>query len=182
MVEQFCYKVNKILPKIIIDTLEYDFVMRRMGSRGYTKYFQDLTMHELLCLTSTDSNIMQLIPNFSKLGDEQEYMKTILTIMIKEEIKHRQDVEFVTYGTIPSSFYGSISKLSIDHYISDNFEIDNQSQKAHSLIMTSKQWNLSNDYLFNLNDIRTSARLQKKRELKHAKQLEDLRQQQLLLS
>ena len=26
----------KILPQIIIDTLEYDFVMRRMGSRGYT--------------------------------------------------------------------------------------------------------------------------------------------------
>jgi len=119
--------------------------MRRMGSRGYTKYFQDLSLQDLLCLTSTDSNIMQLIPNFSKLGDEQDYMKTILTIMIKEEIKYRQDVEFVTYGTIPSSFYGSISKLSIDHYISDNFETDNQSQKAHSLIMTSKQWNLNND-------------------------------------
>ena len=173
---------HKILPKIIIDTLEYDFVMRRMGSRGYTKYFQDLPMQDLLCLTSTDSTIMQLIPNFSKLGDEQDYMKTILTIMIKEEIKHRQDVEFVTYGTIPSSFYGSISKLSIDHYISDNFETNDKAQKVHSLIMTSKQWNLSNDYLFNLNDIRTSARLQNKREFKHVKQLEDLRQQQLLHS
>ena len=48
--------------------------------------------------------------------------------------------------------------------------------------MTSKEWNLSNHDLFNLNDIRTSARLQKKRELKHEKQLEDLRQQQLLFS
>ena len=172
----------KILPQIIIDTLEYDFVMRRMGSRGYTKYFKDLSMHELLCLTSSDSNIMTIIPNFSKLGDEQEYMITILTIMIKEEIKHRQDIEFIKYGTIPSSFYGSISKLSIDHYISDNFEIDDKAQKAHSLSMTSKQWNLSNHYMFNLNDIRTSARLQKKRELKHEKQLEDLRQQQLLFS
>ena len=54
--------------------------------------------------------------------------------------------------------------------------------KKRSLSMTSKQRNLSNHYLFNLNDIRTSARLQKKRELKHEKQLEDLRQQQLLFS
>ena len=138
----------KILPQIIIDTLEYDFVMRRMGSRGYTKYFKDLSMQELLCLTSTDSNIMKIIPNFSKLGDEQEYMITILTIMIKEEIKHRQDIEFIKYGTIPCSFYGSISKVSIDHYISDNFETDDKAQKAHSLSMTSKQWNLSNQSLF----------------------------------
>ena len=36
--------------------------------------------------------------------------------------------------------------------------------------------------MFNLNEIRTSARLQKKRELKHENQLEDLRQQQLLFS
>ena len=83
--------------------------MRRMGSRGYTKYFKDLSMQELLCLTSTDSNIMKIIPNFSKLGDEQEYMITILTIMIKEEIKHRQDIEFNKYGTIPCSFYGSVT-------------------------------------------------------------------------
>jgi hypothetical protein len=66
-------------------------------------------MQELLCLTSSDSNIMQLIPSFSKLGDEQEYIKTLLTIMIKEEIKHRQEVEFIQHGAIPSSFYGSTS-------------------------------------------------------------------------
>jgi len=27
---------HSILPKIIIDTLEYDFIMRRLGGRGYT--------------------------------------------------------------------------------------------------------------------------------------------------
>jgi len=173
---------HKILPKIIIDTLEYDFVMRRMGSRGYTKYFKDLSMEELLCLTSSDSNIMRIIPDFSKLGDEQDYIRTLLTIMIKEEIKHRQDVEYIRYGEIPTSFYGSISKFSIDHYISDNFAIEDTAQKAHSLSILSKQWNLNNNYLFNLNDIRTSARLQKKRELKQEKKLEEIRRQQLLLS
>jgi hypothetical protein len=109
----------KLLPNIIIDTLEHDFVMRCMGGRGYTKYFKDLSMQELLRLTCTDSNIMQIIPNFSKLGDEQEYVKIILTIMIKEKIKRRQDIEFIQHGD------GSISKLSIDRYISDNFALGN---------------------------------------------------------
>jgi hypothetical protein len=72
--------------------------------------------------------------------------------------------------------------LSIDHYISDNFAIEDTAQKEHSLSILSKQWNLNNNYLFNLNDIRTSARLQKKRELKQEKKLEEIRRQQLLLS
>ena len=46
----------KILPKIIIDTLEYDFVMRRMGGRGYTNYFKDLTLYELMQLTTDDGS------------------------------------------------------------------------------------------------------------------------------
>jgi hypothetical protein len=33
----------KIMPKVIIDTLEYDFVMRRMNGRGYTKYFKNIS-------------------------------------------------------------------------------------------------------------------------------------------
>ncbi len=41
---------------------------------------------------------------------------------------------------------------------------------------------MNNEYLFNLNDIRKSIRLQKKRELRQDKKLEELRQQQLLLS
>ena len=172
----------KILPKIIIDTLEYDFVMRRMSGRGYTKYFKDMSLHNLLQFTNNEHDIMRIIPNFSKLGDEKEYVKTILTIMIKEEIKHRQDIEYLHNGKITNKFYGSISKITLEHYLSDNLAQAPQAQKAHSLVMTSKQWNLSNEYLFNLNDIRTSIRLQKKKELRQEKKLEELRQEQLLLS
>ena len=63
--------------------------MRRMGSRGYTKYFQQLSLQELLDFNSNDMNLMQLLPNYSKLGEEKDYVMTILTIMIKEEIEHR---------------------------------------------------------------------------------------------
>ena len=168
----------KILPKIIIDTLEYDFVMRRMGGRGYTKYFKDLTLSDLMQLTTSDDNIMKIIPNFSKLGDEKDYVKTILTIMIKEEITHRQDVEFIRHGEIPIKFYGSISKLTIEHYLNDN----SIAHEEINLVSSLQQSNLSNEYMGNLNDIRTSVRLQKKKELRQERKLEELRQQQLLVS
>ena len=172
----------KILPKIIIDTLEYDFVMRRMSGRGYTKYFKELTLSELLHFNSNEQNIIQLIPDFSKLGEEREYVKTILTIMIKEEIKHRQDVEFIQHREISNTFYGSISKITVDHYLTDNIAIDSIDQKKHDKVMSLQQWDLSYDYSLNLNDIRTSVRLQKKKEMRQEKKLEELRQQELLSS
>ena len=160
---------HSILPKIIIDTLEYDFV---------TKYYQDLSLKKLLQFTIRPvNNIKQLIPNFSKLGEEQNNVKAILTIMIKEELKHRQDVEYIN-NSKSSTFYVSISKITITNYLSNNLAND----KAHSIVAASNQWNFNNEYLFNLNDIRTSIRLQKKRKLRQDKKLEELRQQQILLS
>jgi hypothetical protein len=161
------------MPKVIIDTLEYDFVMRRLNGRGYTKYFK--------ALNSTDFNVMQIIPNFSKLGDENDYVKTLLTIMIKEEIKHRQDIEYLHNGTTPNTFYASISKIKLNNYITDNVANTISAQKVHNVLVT-KQWKLHNLYLSNLNDIRTSIRLQKKKELRQEKKLEQLRGEQLLLS
>ena len=152
--------------------------MRRMGGRGYTKYFKDLTLSELMQLTTNDANIMQIIPSFSKLGDEKDYVKTILTIMIKEEISHRQDVEFIQHGEIPIKFYGSISKLTIEHYLNDN----NIAHEEINLVSSLQQSNLRSEYMCNLNDIRTSVRLQKKKELRQERNLEELRQQQLVLS
>ena len=71
--------------------------MRRLGGRGYTKYFQELSLKDLLRFISNETNIKQLIPDFSKLGEELNYVKAILTIMIKEELKHRQDVNLVHF-------------------------------------------------------------------------------------
>ena len=49
-------------------------------------------------------------------------------------------------------------------------------------LFVTQQWNLHNVYLSNLHDIRTSIRLQKKKELRQEKKLEQLREEQLLLS
>ena len=40
--------------------------------------------------------------------------------MIKEEIKHRQDIEYLHNGTIPNTFYASISKIKLNNYLTDN--------------------------------------------------------------
>ena len=133
---------HSVLPKIIIDTLEYDFVMRRLVGRGYTKYFQDLSLKDLLQFISNENNIQQLVPDFSKLGEEQNYVKTILQIMIKEELKHRQEVEHIN-NSKSSTFYGSISKLTITNYLSDNLAND----KTYSIVAASNQWNVNNEYL-----------------------------------
>ena len=169
------------LSVLAIDTLEYDFVMRRMNGRGYTKYFKEMSLSDLVHLNSTDSTIMQIIPNFSKLGDEKDYVKTLLTIMIKEEIKHRQDIEYLHNGTIPTTFYASISKIKLNNYLTDNIANTITAQKVHNVLVT-KQWNLHNVYLSNLHDIRASIRLQKKKELRQEKKLEQLREEKLLQS
>jgi hypothetical protein len=101
--------------------------------------------------------------------------------MIKEEIKHRQDIEYLHNGTIPNTFYASISKIKLNNYLTDNVANTIIAQKVHNVLVT-KQWNLHNVYLSNLHDIRTSIRLQKKKELRQEKKLEQLREKQLLLS
>ncbi len=84
--------------------------------------------------------------------------------MIKEEIKHRQDIEYLHNGTIPNTFYASISKIKLNNYLTDNVANTITAQKVHN-VLVSKQWNLHKFYISNLNDIRTSIRIQKKKEL-----------------
>jgi hypothetical protein len=62
--------------------------------------------------------------------------------MIKEELKHRQEVEY-TNNSKSSTFYGSISKLTITNYLSDNLAND----KTYSIVAASNQWNVNNEYL-----------------------------------
>lgn len=102
--------------------------------------------------------------------------------MIKEEIEFRQDIEYLHNGKISNTFYGSISEITLDHYLSGNVANTIKAQKVYNLEVTYKQWNLSKVYLSNLNDIRTSIRLRKKKELCQEKKLEQLREEQLLLS
>ena len=68
--------------------------------------------------------------------------------------------------------------MTIEHYLNDN----SIAQEDINLVSSLQQSHLSNEYLHNLNDIRTSVRLQKKRELRQERKLEELRQQQLVLS
>jgi len=173
---------HKILPKIFIDTLEYDFAMRRMTGRGYTKYFKNMDIDRLMQLLIEEQELLQLMPEFSRTGTEKEYFKSILTIMIKEEIKHKQEIMYLKYGTIPQAIYGSVSKIQIERYMDGNHETDAKAQKHYNLSLSSKKWQLSNDYLFNINDIRTSIRLQKKRELREERKLEEIRERELLVS
>jgi hypothetical protein len=63
----------------------------------------------------------------------------------------------------------------------DNVANTIAAQKVHNLQVT-KQWHLHNTYISNLHDIRTSIRLQRKKEIRQEKKLEQLREEQLLLS
>jgi hypothetical protein len=147
------------LPKIVIDTMEFEFIVRRLAGRGFSKYFQNMDYDELIHLALDKNRLVRLIPHHIDMFEDRKYICNLLDMFIKVEIQYRQDMVYLEKGVQPTIY----SHETLD--------------ERHQLLnfIHSSRSNAAAEYLVNLHDIRQSVRLREKKEVRREKELEELR-------
>jgi len=153
------------LPKVIIDTMEFEFVIRRLAGKGYSRYFSTMQYEELISLALDNNRLKKLMPNHADIFEDRKYLRNLLDMFIKVEIQNRHDTELLKTG-ISRSFDLSTDEQSLNDFMNGHLVVD----LGHI-----------NVYRFNLNSIRQSIRLREKKELRRERDLEDLRAAELEL-
>jgi len=181
------------LPKVVIDTMEYDFITRRISGRGYSTYFQDMDWKSLTTLALHHDRLKIIIPNHVDMFEDCQYIRHLLDIFLKEEIQRRQEMIFLTEGIVPYNFNSETveERRRLVNFLNGIPEDEFRSStlrwrrltgedlavdiKSVPVIMNTMMWKHSEEYCVNLNNIRQSVRLREKKESRREKALEELR-------
>jgi len=153
------------LPKIIIDTMEFEFVVRRLAGKGYSRYFSTMQYEDLISLALNDNRLKRIMPNHADIFKDRKYLRNLLDMFIKVEIQNRHDIELLKTGT-SRSFELSEDEQGLNEFMNRHLAVD----VGHI-----------NVYRFNLNSIRQSIRLREKKEVRRERELNDLRAAELEL-
>ena len=147
------------LPKIVIDTMEFEFIVRRLAGRGYSKYFQSMDYDELIRLALDKNRLIKMIPHHIEMFEDRTYICNLLDMFIKIEIQNRQDMVYLEEGVTPTIY---------------SHETSDERNQIFNFIHSIKCSN-TDEYQVNLNDIRQSVRLREKKEVRRERELEELR-------
>jgi len=102
------------LPKIVIDTMEFEFTVRRIAGRGYSKLFQQMSMEELIILALDVDRLKTIMPDYEKLFEDHDYIRNLLDMFIRLEIQMRREKVFLERGTVSSEFANESISERID--------------------------------------------------------------------
>ena len=130
------------LPKIVIDTMEFEFIGRRLAGRGFSKYFQNMDYDDLIQLALDKNRLVKLIPNHIDMFVDRRYICNLLDMLIKVEIQYRQDMVYLDEG-IPPMIY---SHETLD----ERYQLLN--------FIHSSRSNATAEYLINLHEVSEASR------------------------
>ena len=168
------------LPKIVIDTMEFEFTIRRLAGYGYSKLFQQMSMEKLISLALDVDRLKIIIPDHEKLFEDHVYISNLLDMFIRLEIRRRQEVVYLQKGIVPAKFANETlhDRMQLNNFLNGvRKEEDIQVQ----ISINAMQWKHNHEYIVNLNDIRRSVRIREQSEMKKERALEELREKELQL-
>ena len=187
------------LPKIVIDTMEYEFIVRRLAGRGYSKYFQQMSWEELIRIALDDDRLVSIIPDYSRMFEDHDYIRNLLDMFIRVEIQQRQELVFLREGVMPLKYSNELAseRIQLNEFLRGVRKDDlarletademtekrkhegKSSDRAVEVLINALQGKSDHDYVVNLNNIRRSMRIREKNEIRKEKELEELREKEL---